>query len=154
VSFKLTHARIYLRLYAVWCNNSALELMIVCMITYFFYTLCIRACLKFLAVCYIYADGSWWSLWIVVGAHHWYLWRRWKSSIFLATFRRLYAHFFAMLPWKCSCGDFCPSSLLCFLVWLLWVLFIQVVADGVFLMHMFMLHTALTITMCVGQSVT
>jgi hypothetical protein len=95
-----------------------------CMITYFFYALCIRACLKFWAVCYIYADGSWWSQWIVVG-----------------TFRRLYAHFFVMLPWKCSCGDFCPSSLLCSLVWLLWVLFIQVVADGVFLMHMFMVHT-------------
>ncbi len=29
MSFKFTHARIYSRLYAVWCNNSALELMIV-----------------------------------------------------------------------------------------------------------------------------
>jgi hypothetical protein len=125
-----------------------------CMITYFFYTLCIRACLKSWAVCYIYADGNWRSQWIVVGAHHWYLWWRWKSGIFLATFRRLYAHFFAMLPWKCSCGDLCPSSLLCFLVWLLWVLFIQVGADGVFLMQMFMVRTALTITMWVGQSMT
>jgi hypothetical protein len=76
-------------LYAVWCNNSALELIIVCMITYFFYTLCIRACLKSWAVCYIYADGNWWSQWIVVGASSLVFVTKVKVWRFLSNFQKV-----------------------------------------------------------------